>query len=223
MVGEMRKRLFISFISVFIAVDVIFMIGLILFAHNKYDRIEQYLWFEKYANMIEEKTQGQIRTHQISMGGEEIMFRYEPGTTPADCYAVVEMIHDWRQSDARLDRLQFICFVKNGSEGTQHHLLMRVGLSQWGLGFYGLNKDNRVFDQLLVSGLLNEEYYRLSSYSDIDSPFRLFTQAYIEFDDDLVFSKITAWDCAEGLYTADQLSAIESKGIPVTVWKEDIS
>ncbi|MDD3959735.1 MAG: hypothetical protein PHF65_06030 [Oscillospiraceae bacterium] len=29
---------------------------------------------------------------------------------------------------------------------------------QWGLGFYGLNEDNRVFEQLLVSGLLNEEF-----------------------------------------------------------------
>lgn len=217
----MKKRLLISIISVFIAVDVIFMIGQILFAQSKYDRIEQYLWFEKYAGMIEEKTKGQIRTHQISMSGEEIMFRYEPGTTPVDCYAVVEMIHDWRQSDTRLDRLLFICFVENGSEGTQHHLLMRVGFSQWGLGFYGLNNDNRVFDQLLVSGLLNEDFYRLSAYSDIDGPFRLFTQAYVELDDDSVFSKITAWDCVEGLYTADQLSAIESKGIPVTVWGEE--
>lgn len=221
MVKQMKKRFFIFIFTFLIVVDLIFISVTLINAFVNKDHLGQYFWFEKYASKIENDFSGQIKVNQILAG--EIVFSFLPGTSPQDCYSVITKIHEWRQEDKRLDEINWIYFVADGTDGTKQRELLRVGLSQWGLAFSGLNEKDFAFDRLLISNHLSEEFYKLSSYRNIGDKFTIFTDTFIAFDDESVLTKITSFQCKEGLYTEEQLSEIEARGIPVTVWGEEAS
>lgn len=215
----MKKRFLVSIISLLIIVDLIFIMMTMDEAIKNKEQIDHYFWFEKYASKIENEFSGQIMVNQI-VGGE-MSLRFSPNTSPEDCYLVVEMIHEWRKEEKRLDEIKWIYFIVDGSFWAERRLLFHVGYLQGGLGLYGLEGKNCVFEHLLISPYLNEEFYKLSSYKNVGEPFKVFTEAFIELDDESVFSKITEWQCKGGLYTDEQLAEIEARGIPVIVWGEE--
>jgi len=221
MVGQMKKVLLTIAIFFLILVDLLFIYITVQDARGQEKSIDRYFWFQKYASEIGRDSDGKICVNQITDG--EIVFRFSPETSPMDCVSVVKMLSEWRRSDERLDKIKWIYFAVDRSEGTKRTLLFRSGASQIGLAFYRSKEDSNALE-LYISPFLSEDFYKLSSYASINEKFVLFTEAYIALDDDAVFSKIIEWRCDDGLYTEEQLAGIEARGITVTVWdKEDVA
>lgn len=215
----MKKALQIIAIILLILIDLTFIELTIQGAWGQKESIDRYFWFQKYASEIECEFDGKINVNQVTDG--EIVFRFSSETSPADCITVVKKLSEWRQVDERLDNYRWIYFCEDGSEVTKHTLLFPRGYSERGLTFCRMYSDNCAFDYLYIHPYLNEEFYMLSSYKDIEENLVLLTDAFIALDDEWVLSKITEWRCNDDLYTEEQLAVLEARGIPMTVWEEE--
>ena len=214
MVVKMKRRILILIVGFLIVADVVFIAITFNALWSRRDRIEEYLRLKQSLEHIESLYPGKVNAYWTN--SNIITFDISSDVTGADCYCIVQ---NFRENQYNNESLEDITIISFGHYAKTENYDRNLDV----LSFRGLGQANQIFAELLVSHEATGDFLRLSSYRPIQDQFLLATYVPIELDDDSVFSKITEWRCKEGHFTPDQLSEIEARGIPVTVWKEDIS
>lgn len=218
MVKRMKKRLLISIISILLFVDLIFIGGTYVWYSEDIDKIWNYICVHKYEDRIEGMFPGKVDIYTTD--ANEIVLRISPEISLDDCFSIALKFQNWRVHDSALHDFTLLTLVPvDALIDNPYGLFLRSVAS------FSYNEDNSdiVYIEISSGGYLSFKGSKISSFRVFDDAFSINTGVFIEIDDELALSKITEWHCRAGLYTEEQLSEIEARGIPVTVWGEEAS